>query len=222
MENFDRVVKKSTKNPWNLNQNHHHKIKIYIRAQNVRTLREDNRIDKPENELECIKWNVIGLSELRRWGKGWQTLKSGNVLLHKGRKGESINEVGFIIPKQYSNRFISFTAISDQVGYKIHKVNSTHNKDNSIYTFTTNHDYKEDEFYYHVKITINGQFRKDHPTYTLVLRDSNATLGKSIDVTENQNQEYLSKLGTGHGNEKTNLLLENLNEKRLYAIDTFL
>lgn len=50
-----------------------------------------------ESELENINWNVIGLRKLRRRGEGWMILKSGNILLHKGREDESFFEVGFII-----------------------------------------------------------------------------------------------------------------------------
>lgn len=70
------------------------------------------------------KWDIINLSELRKGDEEWITLKCLNMLLHKGRENESLNEVGFIIRKEHTKRVINFRAISDRIACIRYKINS--------------------------------------------------------------------------------------------------
>lgn len=48
-----------------------------------------------------------------------KTLKSGHILIHKGREDESINGIGFIICKECVKWIITITAITDRVAFEI-------------------------------------------------------------------------------------------------------
>ena len=58
----------------------------YICSYNVRSLKDQNRLEELENELSetRFKWNIIGMSETRRKGEHLVQLNSGHVLYTKG------------------------------------------------------------------------------------------------------------------------------------------
>ncbi|RVE53144.1 hypothetical protein evm_002241 [Chilo suppressalis] len=85
----------------NLRSRSGHQIKqtLGLVTHNIRTLRTHERIAELEDDLSKIRWDIGGLSEVRRQGEDTITLRSGNLLYH--REGDDLSQggVGFIVPK---------------------------------------------------------------------------------------------------------------------------
>lgn len=56
---------------------------FYIASFNIRTMKLDEHLTNLENELQNIKWDVLGISETRRGGKAATILKSGHILFQR-------------------------------------------------------------------------------------------------------------------------------------------
>ena len=72
------------KNLW-VKKNHHTRgERLKIATYNVRTLLKDEHVQELEEELKenNMKWDVIGLGEVRRKEEGFTTLQSGHLLYH--------------------------------------------------------------------------------------------------------------------------------------------
>ena len=89
------------KYPW-LKKNHQKKVEkkkkhqqneiLKVAKYNVKTLSKDEHVQELEEELNetNIKWDVIGLGEIRRKEEGFTTLQSGHLLYHsRDRHGEA-------------------------------------------------------------------------------------------------------------------------------------
>lgn len=217
-----RNGKEGAKNPRSLNHSHRKKTKeLWIGTYNVRTLREDNRIDELEHELQNIKWDIIGLSETKRKGEAWIVLESGNVLLYKGNENESVNGVGFIVRKEQADRITSFSTISDRVAYITIQLNASKiMKIIQIYAPTSTYEDQEvEEFYDQVKTALNRTVKGKSIVHTMIIGDFNAKLGRKLDTDEDL--ECVGRYGSGKRNERGDTLIEFLNENKLYAMNTF-
>ena len=103
------------KNLWG-NTDHHNFRHLNILTYNVRTLREDVKIAELEEELHDtgLKWDVIGLAEVRRPDERFITLKSGHTLYHTGASNGQ-QGVGFLIHKNLSNNIVQVKEVSPRV-----------------------------------------------------------------------------------------------------------
>ena len=73
------------KNIWVKKQNHHTRgERLNIATYSVRTLLKDEHVQELEDELKenNMKWDVIGLGEVRRKDESFTTLQSGHLLYH--------------------------------------------------------------------------------------------------------------------------------------------
>ncbi|XP_030850228.1 uncharacterized protein LOC590229 [Strongylocentrotus purpuratus] len=74
------------KNPWVRTG---HQWKLNIATYNVRSLLQEERLLELEEELQGIKWDIVGLGEVRRRGEELTVLKSGHHFYHIGKKNTS-------------------------------------------------------------------------------------------------------------------------------------
>jgi len=86
---------------------------LNIITYNVRTLSEDHHLEYLENEISKIKWDVIGISEMRRPGENATQLPNQHILFHKGNKKQG--GVEFLIHKKLKGNITEFHATSDRV-----------------------------------------------------------------------------------------------------------
>ena len=106
--------KKNLENNYRLRNNHKQKdSKIYITALNVRTLREEEDLTELMYALKHIKWDVLGLSEVRRMGENI-VVHSDYLLFHIGETPGQYG-VGFIIKKQITEYVEGFVGISERI-----------------------------------------------------------------------------------------------------------
>ena len=78
---------------------------------NVRTLMADEKLKELEYEIDSIKWDIVGLGEVRRKDERKIQLNSGNILFcNKNEAG-----VGFLINKNIAGNVTNFRAISERL-----------------------------------------------------------------------------------------------------------
>ncbi|CAG9134350.1 unnamed protein product [Plutella xylostella] len=84
--------------------------------------REDEKMVELEVELSKIKWDILGLSEVRREGEDTMTLESGHMLYH--REGDQLSQggVGFLVNKTLVNNVVEISSVSNRVAYLVLKL----------------------------------------------------------------------------------------------------
>ncbi|XP_072397221.1 uncharacterized protein [Diabrotica undecimpunctata] len=80
---------------------YHRRQPMHIASYNVKTMSSESKLLEMEEELKSIKWDVMGLSEVRRRGEEQYTLKSGHLFHFKGEDNSSNGGVGFIVHKRH-------------------------------------------------------------------------------------------------------------------------
>ncbi|XP_075990191.1 uncharacterized protein LOC142985833 [Anticarsia gemmatalis] len=85
---------------------YHNRRQLALATYNTRTLRTDEKLVELEEELSRIRWDIVGLSEVRRQGEDSIILKSGNLLYFREGDQQSQGGVGFIIHKSLVNNVV--------------------------------------------------------------------------------------------------------------------
>src|ERR1700761_2016532 len=103
-----------------------------------------------EMELEKIKWDFVGVSEVRKSGEECLKLQSGHTFFYRGSDSQAlIHGVGLFIHKRWSNSITHTKSISDRVIYVCLKINSMYSvKVIQAYAPTSTHDDEEVETFY--------------------------------------------------------------------------
>uniref|UniRef100_A0AAR5PXW6 Endonuclease/exonuclease/phosphatase domain-containing protein n=1 Tax=Dendroctonus ponderosae TaxID=77166 RepID=A0AAR5PXW6_DENPD len=73
---------------------------MHIASYNVQTLSSEANILEIEVELNDIKWDIVGVSEVKRRGEDQITLRSGHTFHFKGEE-DSSGGVGFFVHKKH-------------------------------------------------------------------------------------------------------------------------
>ena len=111
------------KNLWGVTD-HQSSMELNILSYNIRTLKEDAKLVELEEELfdTGIKWDLLGLAEVRRREERFITLNSGHTLYHteanNGQQG-----VGFLINKKLNKSIVEVKQINPRIATLILKVN---------------------------------------------------------------------------------------------------
>ena len=84
---------------------------------NVRTLKDEDKLDSLLEELEDFKWSIIGLAETKRRGVDLIELKGGSWLYNQGRTedNKSAKGVGFLIHAKFKNYVKEIKSYSNRV-----------------------------------------------------------------------------------------------------------
>ena len=81
-----------------------------------------------EEEISRIKWNIIGLSEICRKGKGSIILNNTGHTVYYSGSDEQRHGFGFVVNKNIAHNVISFRGLSDRAAelkvYALTKVTS--------------------------------------------------------------------------------------------------
>ena len=87
---------------------------LHLVTYNVRTLSDECHLVSLENEIEKIKWDIIGISEMRRPGENVVELASQHIMFNKGNDKKQ-GGVGFLIHKKLKGNIEEFHATSNRV-----------------------------------------------------------------------------------------------------------
>ncbi|MCJ3109066.1 hypothetical protein LN026_27560, partial [Klebsiella pneumoniae] len=73
---------------------------------NARTLSSEGSLEVLFEELAGIKWDVLGLSEVRRMGEAFTLLKNGHILCYRGLEDKRELGVGFLVNKTIAGNIV--------------------------------------------------------------------------------------------------------------------
>ncbi|KAH1019641.1 hypothetical protein HUJ04_009432 [Dendroctonus ponderosae] len=168
---------------------------MHIASYNVQTLSSEANILEIEVELNDIKWDIVGVSEVKRRGEDQITLRSGHTFHFKGEE-DSSGGVGFFVHKKHIPNLKKIECVSPRVIYLVLR-------SNPVYAPTTSHPDEEiEDFYELVRIAL-------HTTQThfaVIIGDFNAKLGFKQDNAETA----LENLGYGERNERDIAVLSEI------------
>lgn len=188
---------------------------LRICSYNVRTLLSDERMIQLEEELAKIKWDVVGLGEVRRRGENQVTLRSGNLFHYRGLEEKSEGGVGFIVHKRHLANIKDIKSISSRVIYLVIKLNTRYSlKIIQAYAPTSDSDEEDIEVFYE---DLNTALHDSPTHYTIMMGDFNAKLGRKQDEAESS----LGDHGYGERNERGCKLLNYIQQHELLALNSF-
>lgn len=202
-----------------INHKKQHKLNvtnIYIATYNIRTMSTPEILVKLEEELEHIKWDILGLCETRLPGEKTTTLKSGHILYQNNSiQPRGQGGVAFLINKKIKHMITEVNSISNRVIYMILKLNRRY----SIqfihgYAPTSQADDEEVEtFLEDLSKAMTSQ--KTH--YKIISGDFNGKIGQKS-TTDADN---VGNFGVGIRNQRGDMLVNYLNKENLYCLNTY-
>ena len=175
--------------------------RLEIATFNCRSLSNEARLQELEEELKFIKWDIIGLSEVRRKDEGMLELKSGHSFYFKGNKTGQNGGVGFLVNKRLKNNILEVEGVSDRLAKIEIKLSKRYNVQIiQVYAPTSSHtDDEIEEFYEEVQKLHD----KGNAHYKIVMGDFNAKIG-----TQKADDKVVGNFGYGERNERGDTLVE--------------
>ena len=148
-----------------------------------------------EDELKenNMKWDVLGLGEVRRKEESFTTLQSGHLLYHsEANNGQA--GVGFLINKKWKDNITRVSSGSSRVAVLVPRITDKYQlKIVQVYAPTTSHsDDETDNFYNTIDKILEKQTH-----YTIVMGDFNAKVGEQTNTSE----RAIGCFGLGQRNE---------------------
>ncbi len=129
-------------------------------------------VQELEEELKenSMKWDVIGLGEVRRKEESFTTLQSGHVLYHsEANNGQS--GVGFLVNKKWKGNITRVSSGSSRVAELVLRIRDRYQlKIVQVYAPTTSHSDEETDNFYN----IIDKILEKQTHYTIVTGDFNA------------------------------------------------
>ena len=202
------------KNLW-VKKNHHTRgERLKIATYNVRTLLKDEHVQELEEELKenNMKWDVIGLGEVRRKEESFTTLQSGHLLYHsEANNGQA--GVGFLVNKKWKDNITRVSSGNSRVAELVLRITDRyHLKIVQVYATTTSHSDEETDNFYN---TIDKILEKQ-THYTIVMGDFNAKVGGQTNTSERATGCF----GLGQRNERGDTLVEWATSKNFKIMNT--
>ncbi|XP_067127708.1 craniofacial development protein 2-like [Centruroides vittatus] len=181
---------------------------------NCRSLSSEPRLQELEEELLKIKWDVIGLSEVRRKGEGQIQLKSGHIFYYRGTENGKNSGVCFIINKRWKDNILEVDSSSDRVARLVLRL-SKRNKLQiiQVYAPTASHPDEEIEDFYDEIKQMNG---KGKHYVKIIMGDFNARIG-----AKEKNETSVGKFGHGKRNERGDMLVDFAEAEKFYIMNSF-
>lgn len=189
---------------------------IHIASYNIRTMRSEEHLTNLEQELQNIKWNVLGISETRLSGEAANILKSGHLLFQRNsNENAHIGGVALMIHKRMKHLITKTKAISDRVIYITLKINSKHNMQIiQAYAPTSASTDEENEAFYE---DLTAAKNTEKAKFTIIIGDFNARVGAGTDA----DMSYVAAFGLGKRNRRGQAMVDFLNKEKIYCLNTF-
>ena len=152
------------------------KDKLVFGTWNVETLWRDGRLEELCHELERYKWNVIGLSEVRRKALGEISSDEGHKLYYCGRDDRHVHGVGFLVHKETANSVLGCNFISSRlisIRLKASPFNIT-----LIQSYAPTSDYSDEDIEIFYQDLQNNYDKIPSKDIKIILGDFNARVGQ--------------------------------------------
>ncbi|CAH0716463.1 unnamed protein product, partial [Brenthis ino] len=181
------------------------KSKLYIATLNCLTLRTEERLTELELALSNIKWDVLGLSEVRRLGESIEDRKE-YILYYKGETKGNYG-VGFMIKKHLERNIEEFKGISDRIAVLNLNLPSYKNKWSIIQIYAPTEQYEESakDLFYEQLTSVLQQSHKN----LMLIGDFNGRIGSQQTGEENAIGKFGFGRRSNNGKRMINMALEN-------------
>lgn len=177
---------------------------LTLATYNGRTLRLDEHLVQLEEELEKVRWHILGLSEVRREGEDTITLESGHLMYF--REGDQLSQggVGFLVHKSLCDNVVEVSSVSNRVAYLIVKLTERYSlKVVQVYAPTSAHsDDVVEEMFEDISKALHST-TKAH--YNVLMGDFNAKVG-----VQNSSESVVGSYGFGSRNHRGQMLVNFL------------
>lgn len=208
MEDYDHnPPKKKTYSRTLINSNN----QLYITTYNVRTLSTHERLIELTEAMNGIKYDIIGISEMRR--SGTKIMEYDDfILCHIGHTPGKYG-VGFIVNKCLKQNVESFTGFTERVALLNLNLHGFHLTIIQVYAPTEAANEEEIHYFY---LTISKAIEAAYKDF-IIMGDFNAKIGQP------RLDEYLVMKQNGYGvrNERGQRLIDFAPENNLAIINTF-
>ena len=177
---------------------------LHLATYNVRTLSDECHLVSLENEIEKIKWDIIGISEMRRPGENVVELASQHIMFNKGNDKKQ-GGVGFLIHKKLKGNIEEFHATSNRVASVTIRISKRYKiRIIQVYAPTSVSSQEELEEFYD---DLQTEMRHKKTHYNVIMGDFNAKVGKGDEDcvgsfgygVRNDRGDDLINFATAHG-----------------------
>jgi len=184
---------------------------LHVATFNVRTLSDDVHLQSLEIELSRIKWDIVGISEMRRPGEKILELNSKHILYNKGNNKKQ-GGVGFLINKRLSSNIEKFNATSDRVISVTLNISKRYNlKVIQVYAPTSLSCEEELEQFYE---DLYSEFNNNKAHFNIIMGDFNAKIGRG-------EEECLGPFSYGNRNDRGDDLINFATANNFKIMNTF-
>ncbi|KAI8434265.1 hypothetical protein MSG28_012359 [Choristoneura fumiferana] len=183
----------------------------FIATFNVRTLSTHTRLLELLDALENTKFDIIGLSEIRRLGNTIEEHK--DIIFHYIGETPGLYGVGFLVKKHLKNNIESFTGLSERVALLKLNIDGFQISFIQVYAPTeAAHDDEIEHFYNTIDKALSLSGEK-----VVVMGDFNAKIGQPT----SEDSPFMNIFGYGERNSRGERLIQFAHEKNLYIMNTF-
>lgn len=181
---------------------------------NIRTMKADSRLQELLIELEYIKWDIIGLCEIRRKGEDLIKLDSGHLLYTNGTDDGKFGGVGFLINRKLKDSVVKVESTSDRVAQCILQLNKRYKLQIiQAYAPTISHNDDEVEGFYE---DIAGLQDREKCYFKILMGDFNARIGKT-----REGERSTGPFGSGVRDDRGDGLVNFAECQGLYILNSF-
>lgn len=186
---------------------------IKICTFNVKTLSTEEKIVELDAALDHIKWDVVGLCEVKRLGECLLEKKNGHIFYYYGEtKGHY--GVGFMVNKKLKQNIVSFQGISERIAVlQLEILKKSITIIQVYFPTTTAPDNVVEELYDKLEDTIETY----KSSLNFVIGDFNSKIGFK-DIGE---EAVMGNFGHGVRNDRGDRLLQFAFSQHLKIINTY-
>ena len=173
--------------------------KFFVSTFNAQSISNDSYLLEFENALKEVKYDVIGLSEVKRIGEGQIQLKDFTLFYYgkERRRGT----VGFAIKSKWLTNIVSCKNFSDRIISL--KMKFTTGTLGIIQSYAPTSSSSENEIKDFYDLLSKATDEMSNETWLIILGDFNAKIGVP-DVSEN---DVAGQFGIGERNDRGNMLM---------------
>ncbi|KAI5737947.1 hypothetical protein M8J77_001036 [Diaphorina citri] len=205
---------KGAKNLRDQSSCHPHPPLLNLSTYNGRSLYTDDRLEELELELSKIKWDIVGLCEVRRKEEEKIELRSGHIFYYRGTEKGGQSGVGFIIHKRWKDKIIGFESTSDRVAKVVIQINKRYKiQIIQIYAPTSSYSDEVVEEFYEELSEINN---KENHHLKIIMGDFNARIGE-----KQHGESAIGNFGYGRRDERGSRLVDFAEKEGLQIINSF-
>lgn len=139
---------------------------------------EEARLTELENAIKNIKWDIIGLSEIRRNFETIREKKDTQTIFCHGKAINGQGGVGFLMKNKYKNQIEEFKTINERIAILRLDLNDKYKiKIIQIYAPTSESSQQETETFHENLEDVLTEMPK-HKTQIILMGDFNAKIGE--------------------------------------------